>query len=244
MADETTDMAHKEQMSINFRVVDECLKIHEYFLGFYETPFTDAETLFRVIRDVLLRFNLPICRCRGQCYDGASCVSGCITGLQTRFRQEEPRAYFTHCAGHNLNLVAQDGMSNIKVVASFLSEMKELVNFISGSAKRFEIFRQIQLDGDGDGDEEDDNGTTNLKSFCMTRWCVRVKSLKSIRANYGVLIKFCEKIGQENSDAAIKARGFAHKLNKFETLLYLNMAIQILEKVEALNQTLQAHNYF
>lgn len=139
MADKTTDMSHKEQMSINFRVVDECLQIHEYFRGFYETPFTDAETLFRVIQDVLLRFNLPFCRCRGQYYDGANCVSGHITGLQTRFRLVEPRAYYTHCAGHNLNLVAQDGMSKIKDIANFLAEMKELVNFIRVSAKRFEI---------------------------------------------------------------------------------------------------------
>lgn len=54
MADETTDESHKEQMSINFRTVDECLQIHEDFLGFYETPFTDAATLFNVIKDVLL----------------------------------------------------------------------------------------------------------------------------------------------------------------------------------------------
>lgn len=162
-------------MSINFRVVDEDLKIHEYFIGFYETAFTDAETLFLVIRDVLLRFNLPICRCRWQCYDGDNCVSGCITGLQTHFRQVEPRAYYTHCACHNLNLVAQGGMSNIKVVANFLSEMKELVNFIRGSSKRFEFFRQIQLHCDDDddveeGEEEDNCRRTNLKSFCMTRW--------------------------------------------------------------------------
>lgn len=172
MADETTDASHKEQMSVNFRVVDENLKIHEHFLGFYETPFTDSVTLFNVIKDVLLRFNLPLCRCRGQCYDGANCVSGYISGLQTLFRQVEPRAYFTHCAGHNLNLVAQDGMSNIKQIASFLSEMKELATFIRGSAKRLEIFKRIQLQGDGDEDENEsidtNRKTTNIRSFCMT----------------------------------------------------------------------------
>lgn len=206
MADETTDMSHKEQMSVNFRVVDECLNIHEYFLGFYETPFTNAETLFKVLRDVLRRFNLPFCRCRGQCYDGASCVSGYITGLQTRVRKEEPRAYYTHCAGRNLNLVAQDGMKMINVIASFLSEMKELVTFIRASAKRFEIFKQIQSEIDDDDDDDEDDAieeegcvhkSTNLRSFCWTRWCVRVKSLKSIRANYKEIIQFCDKIGKE-----------------------------------------------
>lgn len=167
MGDETTNSSHKEQMSINFRAVDDCLNIDEYFLGLYETPFTDAETLFKVVRDVLLRFNLRFDRCRGQCCDVANCVSGCITGLQTRFRQEEPRAYFTHCAGHNLNLVAQDGMSKIKEIASFLSEMKELVSFIRASAKRFEIFKRIHLNFEIDVDADDEEGeyvpTSNFK---------------------------------------------------------------------------------
>ncbi|XP_037032941.1 zinc finger MYM-type protein 1-like [Bradysia coprophila] len=75
MSDETTDISRKEQMSVNFRHVDESLRIHETFLGFYDTPSTDSETLFTVMKDVLLRFELPVNKCRGQCYDGASSVS-------------------------------------------------------------------------------------------------------------------------------------------------------------------------
>lgn len=75
MSDETTDISRKEQMSVNFRHVDEALVIHETFLGFYDTPLTDAEALFNVMTDVLLRFQLPHNKCRGQCYDGASSVS-------------------------------------------------------------------------------------------------------------------------------------------------------------------------
>lgn len=227
MGDETTDMSQTEEMSINIRIVDETLTIFEYFLGFYATPFTDSETLFKVVQDVLVRSNLPLHGCRGQCYDGANCVSGWISGLQRLFRNKEPRAFYTHCAGHNLNLVAQDGMKTVKAVANFLSEMKELVTFVRGSAKRLEIFKQIQLEGDSDDEDDVDSCSetrfTNLKSFCVTRWCVRVKSLKSIRANYKAILKFCDKIGNENSDAGIKSRGFTNKLNKFETCLYVSL---------------------
>lgn len=97
------------------------MAIQEYFVGFYEVPVTDAETLFAVIKDIFLRYQFQFNRCRGQCYDGAYNMSGAITGLQTRVRETEPRALYTHCAGHNLNLVSQDAMKNIPEIADFLS---------------------------------------------------------------------------------------------------------------------------
>lgn len=150
MSDETTDISRKEQMSIDFRHVDEELVIHETFLGFYDTPLADAETLFKVIKDVLLRFELPYNKCRGQCYDGASCVSGSITGLQTRFRELEPRALYTHCAGHNISLVSQDAMSKISEIADFLSVIRELITFVRASAKRLNIFKEIKFQFESD----------------------------------------------------------------------------------------------
>lgn len=101
ISDETTDVSRRGQMSMNFRIVEENLDIDEIFMGFYETAHTDSKTLFSVAKNILLRFALPINKCRGQCYDGANAVSGEFTGLQTRFREEEPRALYTHCAGHN-----------------------------------------------------------------------------------------------------------------------------------------------
>lgn len=79
-----------------------------------------------------------------------------------------------------------------------------------------------------------------MKSFCATRWCVRVKSLKSVRDNYEDILKFCDLIGKETADHAVKARGFSVYLQKFESLVLLNLTIECLEKVEALNEILQA----
>lgn len=144
MSDETTDSSRKEQMSLNFRTVDESLTIAETFLGFYDVPATYSETLFVVVQDVLLRFALKINKCRGQCYDGANNMSGAYTELQTRIRGLEPRAYYVHCAGHNISLVALDGMNAIPEVADFLSVLKELITFIRASSKRTNIFKNIQ----------------------------------------------------------------------------------------------------
>lgn len=240
MADETTDISTKEQMSFNFRVVNDELTINEIFMGLYDISATDSETLFKVVEDVLLRCQLKFSSCRGQCYDGASNVSGSITGLQTRVREVEPRALFTHCAGHKLNLISQDAMKKIPEVADLLSNVRELITFIRGSAKRINILNNIKLQLNDDGEEVDRGGT--LKPFCPTRWCVRVKSLNSIKDNYKEIIEFCDIVGRETDDAGIKARGFLTYLNKFETLLLFQISIVTLEQVEALNITLQAKN--
>lgn len=231
MADETTDISKKEQMSANFRVVDDNMDIQEYFLGFYDVPETKSETLFTVIQDILLRCSFPINRCRGQCYDGASNMSGEITGLQTRFREFEPRAFYTHCAGHNLNLVSQDAMSKIPEIADFLSVIREVIVFIRGSAKRINIFKNIKLQLNEDDEKKVDGGA--LKSFRATRWCIRVKSLKSVRDNYKDILEFCDLIGKETGDHAVKGRGFSAYLHKFESLVLLNLSIACVEKVEA-----------
>lgn len=42
---------------------------------------TTAEAIANTLKDCLLRFNLPLADCRGQCYDGASVMAGCKSGV-------------------------------------------------------------------------------------------------------------------------------------------------------------------
>ena len=76
IADEATDISHKEQMCVSSRWVNSSYEIHEEPLGLVQLPDTKAETLFSVITDVLLGCSLPITLCRHQAYDGASNMSG------------------------------------------------------------------------------------------------------------------------------------------------------------------------
>ena len=90
--------------------MDEDLTTHEEFIGLYDMDCTTAENITRVIQDVLLRLSLQMSNCRGQCYDGASSMAGCRTGVATTIQQQEPRALYTHCYGHALNLAVQDSV--------------------------------------------------------------------------------------------------------------------------------------
>ena len=52
--------------------------------------------------------NLELNKCRGQCYDAASNMAGIRNGTATQILKGEPRAVYTHCYGHALNLAACD----------------------------------------------------------------------------------------------------------------------------------------
>ena len=80
MADEVTDASNQEQLVICLRRVDNSFDAHEEFIGLYKVDETSANTITNALSDVLQRMNLSVSNCRGQCYDGASNMSGVRQG--------------------------------------------------------------------------------------------------------------------------------------------------------------------
>ena len=72
ICNEYTDMSNKEQLTICIQWVDKELKAHKDFLRFYNVPDIGAETIVSAIKDVLLKLQLSLVNCLGQCYDGAT----------------------------------------------------------------------------------------------------------------------------------------------------------------------------
>ena len=86
MADAVADAANHEQIVLCLLLVDDDLNPHEEFIGLQPVPNIAADTLVAVIRDMLIRMNLPITNCRGQCYDGESNTVGAISGVATQIK--------------------------------------------------------------------------------------------------------------------------------------------------------------
>jgi hypothetical protein len=101
MADETTDESNIEQVVIVLRHVDSDLAVHEEFIGMYAVNSIDSKTLTTVIRDTLFRMMLSLRNCRGQCYDGASNMSGAKKGVAANISTEEPRALYIPARQHD-----------------------------------------------------------------------------------------------------------------------------------------------
>ena len=81
LADGTTDKSNQEQVTLFLRWVTDDLQVHEEFLGLYHVDTIDVATLTSVIQDTFVRLNISLERLHGQCYDGASSMSGSRNGV-------------------------------------------------------------------------------------------------------------------------------------------------------------------
>ena len=131
-------------------------------MGLYCVESTRADTLISVIKDVFLKFNFPLSKVRGQCYDGASTMSEYKSGVAAKLFQEETKALYTHCYGHALNLACADAIKHTKVLKDTLDTAHEIVKLIKYSPKRQSSFMTLKA--------ELAPGTPGVRSLCPTHW--------------------------------------------------------------------------
>lgn len=136
MVDETTDISNREQATVVIRYVED-YEVHEEFLGLYCLPSIDSNTIVGMIKDVLIRMNLSMNKLRGQCYDGASAMRGHRSGVSTQISKIEPRAVYTHCYGHSLNLAASDALKSSKLMRDALETVHEVTKLLSPTRRYF-----------------------------------------------------------------------------------------------------------
>ena len=76
MADETANVSNQAQVVICIRRVDDDLRCHEDFIGIKPIARCTANQIVELLKNVLADMKLTLENCRGQCYDGASVMSG------------------------------------------------------------------------------------------------------------------------------------------------------------------------
>ena len=76
-----------------------------YSVASMKLPQTQVKRYFKIVKDVLSRFQLPIDKCRGQRFDDAANVSEHVNGLRKKLIYEESRAIYVYCRAHKLNLL-------------------------------------------------------------------------------------------------------------------------------------------
>ena len=206
MVDETTYLSNTEHIVVCLRDVTEDLEVHEEVLGLYSLESTNADTVVSTITDVLLRMNLKLCDCRGQCYNGTSSMSGSRSGVATKILAEESKALYTRCYGHALNLATQDCLKGIKIMQSTLDTVYEL---IKKSPKCDVLFNELK--------EEITTGSPGIRVLWPTRWTLRGEALTSIAENYQALQATWSAASDETRDSKMRARisGVAAQMEHF-----------------------------
>ena len=116
MCDEYTEVSIKEQLTFCMRWVNNDIEFSEKFLGFHKIPDLKISTLVIVMKDILLRYQLKLDMCRGQCHDGASSMFGKLFGVATQFFAEKPKLHYTHFHAHLLLLSIKDAIKGTKIL--------------------------------------------------------------------------------------------------------------------------------
>ena len=120
MADEACDISNLEQVTMCIRWVDNEYTVQEDFIGLVQLPNAAAATITSALKDVLVWCSLHLSMCHGQAYDGASNMSGHLSGVAARLREEEPAALHVHCLAHCLNLCLQDAARQFQPIRDVL----------------------------------------------------------------------------------------------------------------------------
>ena len=217
IADEATDIVHAaEQLNLSIRWINDNYEVHEDLIGLCRVPDTKAETLFQIIKDLLIRCNLPLALCRGQAYDGAANMQGRRTGVATRIKNEQPAALPVHCYAHSLNLCLQDVGRRLVCLRDALEICKGIVDRIRLSPKQLHLFSS---------NLQASNSEIGLKPLCQTRWTARTAAIHAILKDYSVIMDTLEDINSTTHDEyGMMAAGFLQSLEKFNTLFGLRLA--------------------
>jgi len=79
-------------------------------------------------------FRLDIHRIHGQCYDGASTMSGIKSEVAKLFTDMEASTIYTHCYGHALNLTASDAIKRCNMMKNTLDAVHEVCKLLKSSS--------------------------------------------------------------------------------------------------------------
>ncbi|KAK3211464.1 hypothetical protein Dsin_016170 [Dipteronia sinensis] len=170
------DSSHEEQMTLILRCVNVStspIKVEGFFITFVKVVETTGESLFNSLKSLLGSYELDFNNVRGQGYDNSSNMKGQNKGVQSRVIRECPRAFYTPCGSHSLNLAICDMAMSCFQAKSFFGTVQRIYKLFSGSTKRWEILKNHVKYRDGKG--------LTLKSWSETRWESRVASVKAIR---------------------------------------------------------------
>ena len=239
IADEATDVANDEQLSICVRFVDGGSP-HEKFLAFHECQSgVTGEAIADAILTKLVEWQLQPQLLCGQAYDGAGAMAGKSKGVASRILSKYPKALYTHCAAHRLNLCVVKCCS-IREVSNMMHTVQKVSRFFGSSPKR-----QLALEG-WINDVLAEENRKKLKDVCRTRWVERHEAFEVFSDLF--LPTFCclEAIvysapSSWNRETRSDAQSLLLAISQFPFLVALLITQKVLGYTKGLSKKLQGH---
>ena len=214
-ADEASDVANKEQLSLILRFVDQAGLVREEFISFFLCEYgTTGEAVSNLITNALRKYGLDLRYLCGQGYDGAGNMAGKYQGAAAIIQQVYPMALYFHCAAHALNLCVVAACS-VQSIRNMHGTLQEISIFYNSSPKRQgELEIQIK--------SKTDSTRLKLVNLCKTRWVARITAYETFYELLPAVISSMEVISTEpgwNTESSQKAATLLRAITQFEFLI-------------------------
>eukprot|EP00102_Acyrthosiphon_pisum_P013915 XP_008183698.2 PREDICTED: 52 kDa repressor of the inhibitor of the protein kinase-like [Acyrthosiphon pisum] len=171
LADETTDVSVKEQLTLCVRFVN----------GTGENA-----------KLCLNSCGIDYSKMYGQGYDGASNMAGKFKRVQTIIRNKYPMALYVHCAAHTLNLAVSSSCEQ-QDIRNCLGVVEKMHCFFN-TPKRHSILLEAVANSDFNPSSK------SLKRLCVTRWVERYTAVNDFVELFPCVVEALEKISTTFND--------------------------------------------
>ncbi|XP_075037461.1 52 kDa repressor of the inhibitor of the protein kinase-like [Mixophyes fleayi] len=242
IADETADCSNKEQLALIIRFISKHGYIREEFLRFLECR--EGVTGQQIAKEIITGLKMAgLCleKLRGQGYDGAGSMAGKVKGAAAIISQQYPKAVYTHCCSHVLNLAIM-AASQIPMVRNMFGLVDRVYIFFDSHPKR-----QNSLDA-AITSECPEARRKRLKSLCRTRWIERHHALETFLDLYPAIVKCFVDIYNPsfdnpvswNRDSVVDAKALYLSLTAFDHIISLVVVQYCMSFVKGLTVLLQS----
>ncbi len=146
-------------------------------------------------------------------------MSGERSGVQKRIREKQPKAIYTHCAGHSFNLAILSSCT-LPPIRNCIDQVKSITLWIKNSPKRDALLKAVvNITGN-----KHNSGTsrTPLLNVCITRWVENIEGWERFTLCHPFLVKMCEVILYGDTQLQLYNDGWSAE-DKKNALAYLKI---------------------
>ena len=155
--------------------------------------------------------------------------------MQAKVKAAQPKAIYSHCYAHCVNLVLVEATSTNQYTRNFFGVLQNLYNFLEASPHRHSKLESLMLE------LKSKPRIKSLKKLSDTRWACRSDAIQAVYENFTAIKKALEEIEEQSSDGrvAADAGGLVFSIMKFEFCICLVVLKDILFKCRTVSDYLQ-----